>query len=76
MKKKIEFKSITFPEISLRNFCTCGKDDCGKDVGVAIEIIAEIPKDELGNFVDMLNSRQGFNDDDIPVRVTIEPIKK
>lgn len=74
--KRIEFKSVTYPEISLQNFCTCGNDDCGKDVQVAIEIIAEIPKEKLAAFIDILTDRSGYDYEDLPVNVTIEPVKQ
>lgn len=75
--KKIEFDAITYPEITLQNFCTCGEKHCEEDsVGVAIEIIIEIPKKKLGDFVNMLLRADQFSGTDFPIHVTIEPKNK
>ena len=76
-KQNIEFISTTFPEIDIGNFCTCNQSTCrAGDICVAIKIIATIPKEDFGDFAQMLVDAEKFEQTDIPIKVTLESVKE
>jgi len=75
--QKIEFISTTYPEIDIKNLCTCREPTCTKgELCVALKIIATIPKDEFGDFAEMLVTAEKFGGTDIPIKVTLESLRE
>ncbi len=74
--KKIVFEGITYPEIDFEGFCMCGEDKCEKNVYASIKIIAEIKKEKLSEFVDMLLYADKNGGLDAETKITIESKQK
>lgn len=72
--KELKFISIVYPEIEFKNFCVCSEDR-HKDVEVSLNIIARMPKEKLGEFVDALNSNWHLEGEDLPVEIILRPLK-
>jgi len=73
--QKIEFISTTYPEIDINNFCTC-REPTKREICVALKIIATIPKDEFGDFAQMLVNAEKFEGTDIPIKITLESLRE
>lgn len=69
-KKTIKLNSVVYPEFDFENFCSCKEH--GK-VEVSMKIITRLPKEQLGEFVDMLNHNWHLEGRDLPVEIIIRP---
>jgi len=82
MSKKLEFKTVSYPEIAVKNICTCDKNETEFEDSedkkflvpeffeVRLEISVEIPKAELADTLAQIQKFDGFTDG--KVKVTIE----